>query len=209
MMSILELVQYFSIVFFSIVIHEYSHAWTANKLGDSTAKDLGRLSLNPLKHIDLVTTIMLPGVLMLLNLPPFGMAKPVPVNFSQLRNPKKSMIWVGVAGPIVNIAIAVFCSFFIRLNIVSPNNGMLLLAIFVNLVLAVLNMIPIPPLDGSRLVMGLLPHKYFLLYSRLERFGIMILALAIFYLNLFERIVLPIVNFLGYLLGVNFRGVLV
>jgi Zn-dependent protease len=206
--SSLALLKYFAVVFFSIVVHECSHAWVAYQLGDSTAKEAGRLTLNPLKHIDPFTTLMLPGLLMMLGLPPFGMAKPVPVNFSRLRNPQKNMMWVGISGPAMNIAIATLLSLVIRLPGISPNNELLLVAIFINLVLATLNMMPIPPLDGSRLVMGLLPRKYLIPYSRLERFGILILAVLIFYFHLFEYVVLPIVFFLGYVLGVNFVGIL-
>ncbi len=204
----LALLKYFAVVFFSIVIHECAHAWVAYKLGDPTAKEAGRLTLNPLKHIDPFTTLLLPGLLMLLHMPPFGMAKPVPVNFTRLRNPKKDMIWVGISGPTTNIAIAVLLSFLIRIHIFSPNNELILVAIFINLVLAVLNMIPIPPLDGSRLVMGLLPNRLAIMYSRMERFGIFVLAILIFYFKLFEYVVLPIVAFLAVILGINLTGIL-
>ncbi len=207
-LSSLALLKYFAVVFFSIVVHECAHAWVAYKFGDSTAKEAGRLTLNPLKHIDPFTTLMLPGLLMILGLPPFGMAKPVPVNFAQLRNPKQNMIWVGISGPAINVAIAAVLSLLIRFHLVAADNQLVLIGIFINLVLAVLNMMPIPPLDGSRLVMGLLPYKYMIPYSRLERFGILILAVLIFYFHLFEYVVLPIVFFLGYILGVNFMGIL-
>lgn len=202
----LKMLSYFAIVFFSIVMHECAHAWVAFKFGDPTAKEAGRLTLNPLKHIDPFTTLFLPGLLLFLHLPPFGMAKPVPVNFARLRNPKKNMIWVGVSGPITNVTIAIILSLLVHVRIFSVNNDLILMGIFINLVLAVLNMIPIPPLDGSRLVMGLLPDKLAIPYMKIERFGIFILAALIFYFNLFDYVVLPIVALLGYVLGINLTG---
>jgi Zn-dependent protease len=196
------------ILFSSIILHEYAHGWVAYQLGDPTAKQAGRLTLNPLKHIDLFGTILLPGVLILLrylgyDLFVFGWAKPVPVNFTRLRHPKKDMMWVGIAGPMTNISLAVFFSLLAK-TYSSPEYAEFFgFAVFINLLLAIFNLIPIPPLDGSRIVMGLLPDRYSLAYSRLERYGIFIVVVLL-YLGLFERVIVPIIAFFGQRLGVQF-----
>jgi len=196
------------ILFPAFVIHEYAHAWTANKLGDPTAKNAGRLTLNPLKHIDPFGSIVLPAILIVLRalgspLLPIAFAKPVPVNFLRLSNPKRDMILVGLAGPAINIIIAVGFSFLYRLSLPSIGKELITFIIIINLLLAIFNMIPIPPLDGSRLVMGLLPNSLLLQYSRLEKYGILIVFLLL-PLGLFEKIVWPIVKMSGQLLGVQF-----
>ena len=205
---IIDIVAIVIVVFSSIVLHEYAHGWSAYQLGDPTAKQAGRLTLNPFKHVDLFGTVLLPGILLALrflgyNTFVFGWAKPVPVNFSRLRNPKKDMMWVGLAGPAMNISLAVIFSLVLKIYPSSQYYEFFGFAVFVNLLLAVFNMIPIPPLDGSRLVMGLLPDRYFLLYSRLERRGILIVILLL-YFGLFEHGIVPTITFLGQLLGVQF-----
>jgi Zn-dependent protease len=196
------------ILFSAIVLHEYAHGWMANKLGDPTAKEAGRLTLNPIKHVDPVGTILVPGVLLALillgyNQFIFGWAKPVPVNFMRLRHPKRDMMWVGLAGPAINVALAIVFSQMLKLSLSPANRELIILAIFINLLLAIFNMVPIPPLDGSRLLMGLLPNNLAISYARLERYGLFIVV-GLLYVGLFERIVLPVVDFCGHLLGVNF-----
>ena len=197
------------ILFMSMVIHEYAHAWTANRLGDPTAKLAGRMTLNPIKHIDLFGTIILPITLIALRalgspFLPIALAKPVPVNFLRLNNPRRDMMLVGLAGPAVNVVLAIFLSLCLKLDLVAGIAQLISLAIFINLILAIFNMVPIPPLDGSRLVMGLLPRDLRLQYSRLERFGILI-VFALLPFGLFHKLVLPIVLYCGQILGVPFE----
>ena len=194
-------------VFFAVVLHECAHGWMANKLGDPTAKEAGRLTLNPLKHIDPVGTIILPGILIamrMLGYPSviFGWAKPVPVNFSRLRHPKRDMMWVGLAGPAVNIILAVIASQLIRINLPLKTFDTLYDIVIINLILAIFNMIPVPPLDGSRLVAGLLPDALARPYMRLEPYGLVI-VFGLLYLGAFKHVVVPIVDQLSNLLGVN------
>jgi Zn-dependent protease len=164
----------------------------ANRLGDPTAKQRGRLSLNPLVHIDPFMTIILPAMLLLFSGGRFaiGAAKPVPVSPYWLRNPKRDMIWVGLAGPFTNVAWAIVLIFIMKTGIFSPAHPLYLLlfiCMYINIVLLVFNLIPIPPLDGSRVVEGLLPDKYSEQYSSLRRYGF-ILLLVLIYFGVFGRL---------------------
>lgn len=185
----------------AIILHECAHGWVAYKLGDPTAKNAGRLTLNPLKHIDPFGTVILPLMLWLSGVTPFGWAKPVPVNPMNLAHPRRDMMWVGLAGPAVNVFLAVALSQFLRLDLLDTVRSIVQLAIVINLFLAVFNMVPVPPLDGSRLVMGLLPYRYAYLYSRLEPYGI-ILVFLLFIVGKFQRLLLPLIDYLASLLGV-------
>ena len=168
----------------------------------------GRLTLNPLKHIDPVGTLIVPGILLAMRsmgYPVFiiGWAKPVPVNFMALNNPRRDMMLVGLAGPAVNILIAMFFSLLLRLNLVEALQGILLLAVFINLLLASFNLLPIPPLDGSRLVMGLLSGTWLKLYRSLEPYGMLIVVLLL-YVGVLDEVVYPMINLFGKLMGVEF-----
>ncbi len=192
----------------AIVLHEFAHGWVANKLGDPTARLSGRLTLNPISHIDPVGTILVPGLLLFMFLSGmtkslflFGWAKPVPVNFARLNSPKRDMMLVAIAGPVVNIALAFVLAQVLRSETFTDYATILKWALEMNLVLAVFNMIPIPPLDGSRVVSGLLPNRLAYDYNRLEKWGIFIVILALNF-GLLDFIY-PVVEALAGLLGVS------
>ena len=190
----------------AVVIHEYAHGWVAWKLGDSTAKRAGRLTLNPLAHIDPIGTIFLPMILLVTHSPVvFGWAKPVPVDFRSLRNPKKDMVWVGLAGPTANIIMAILLSFVLKFFTITGSYAFLAIlssAILINLVLAVFNILPIPPLDGSRVAMGLLPPDIAMQYAKLEPYGFIIIF-GLLYLGIVGRVIWPLVTYLAQTLGVS------
>ncbi len=200
----MEFLEILLILFPSIILHEYAHGWAAWRLGDPTAKLAGRLTLNPLKHIDPFGTIILPAILLLMRAMGYssfilGWAKPVPVNFLKLRHPRRDTMLVGAAGPAVNIILAIFFAFLFRMHVSSSLNEVLELAIAINLLLALFNLIPIPPLDGSRLVAGLLPNRLAYWYSRLEGYGIFIVMILL-YLGVLRRFIFPMMDILLYYL---------
>ncbi len=181
-----------AIFLLTVTVHEVSHGLVAYYFGDPTAKQEGRLTLNPLKHIDPFWTVILPGLLFFSTGGRFaiGMAKPVPVDFARLHHPKKDMIWVALAGPAANIVFALVLTIALRLT----EQQLILYAIYFNLGLAVFNMIPIPPLDGSRVMAGLLPGKLALYYLRAEPYGFVII-LVLYFTGILVSWILPGVNF--------------
>jgi len=168
-------------VVLGITVHEVAHGWIARKLGDNTAFMLGRLTLNPLKHIDPVGTILIPGMLLLLQAGfLFGYAKPVPINWKNLRHPKRDMALVAAAGPGANLFMALAWALLIRLGLSLGESGLALVymgvaGITINIILMVLNLLPLPPLDGGRVMTGLLPGPWAYKFSRIEPYGFFIL----------------------------------
>jgi len=177
-------------VVFAITVHEVAHGWVAKKFGDNTASDLGRLTLNPIKHIDLVGTIILPALLLIsFTGYIFGWAKPVPVNPMNFKKPRQTMAIVALAGPVSNLLMAVAWALIMRIGVMVYTQNEIIgqpliytgvAGISINLVLALINLIPIPPLDGGRIVTGILPNQWAYYYNYLERFGFIILLVLLF-----------------------------
>ncbi len=193
----------------AITLHEAAHAWVAWKLGDNTAKGLGRVSFNPLVHIDPFGTVLLPLLLLISQSGfMFGYAKPVPVNFSRLCNPRIDMVWVAIAGPATNILLLIAAAILLNILGIIPAFARewfgqnLINMIMINAILAVFNMLPIPPLDGGRVAVGILPDILSRPLARLERYGMLIIIILIFIipmagryiginLNVFQYIIFP------------------
>lgn len=176
-------------VIFAITLHEAAHGFVARHFGDPTAWQMGRITLNPVRHIDPLGTLLVPALLLFFSKGQFlfGWAKPVPVDFGRLRHPKQDMLWVAAAGPGANLAMALAWAMVLKLAIVMPENAyslplaeMARAGINVNAMLMLLNLLPIPPLDGGRIAVSLLPHPFAWRFAQLERFGFPILLLLLF-----------------------------
>jgi len=194
-----KIVIYAPPVIFAITVHEAAHGYAAKHFGDMTAFHAGRITLNPIKHIDLFGTILLPAMTILLGGILFGWAKPVPVDFSRLRNPKKDMLWVAAAGPASNFVMAIFWAFVIKFSISAPEviaTPLFLMAkagISINIVLMVLNLLPLPPLDGGRIAVSLLPMRLARPFAQIERYGFIIL-MALLFTGVLNIILSPFIN---------------
>ncbi|MBN1234141.1 MAG: site-2 protease family protein [Candidatus Coatesbacteria bacterium] len=197
------------IILFSVVLHEASHGYMAYWLGDDTAKNAGRLTLNPIPHIDIFGTIILPGILLLMGLPVFGWAKPVPFNPANLRNPRRDSMWIAMAGPGSNLLLIMTCILLAKLlgnNLIyvaimksqGLNIGIIPSVLFagymINLVLMTFNLIPLPPLDGSKILMGLLPVDLAYNFSRIERFAPFLLIALLWFGSGFLNMLFNLVN---------------
>lgn len=191
----------------AVMLHEIAHGYVAYRLGDPTARALGRLSLNPLRHIDPVMTLLLPAVLIALGSPiVFGGAKPVPINPLYFKNPRRGMVWVALAGPVTNLLIGAVCiailhvvrfpetqstALIILMNLIAV---WLIYSVLINAVLAAFNLVPIPPLDGGRVAVGLLPRPLAILLARLEPYGLLI-VFALLSSGWLDRFLNPVVRF--------------
>ncbi len=186
-MQTLTLIFVLVILIFSIIIHECAHGVAAEHYGDSTARDMGRITLNNIPHLDPVGSLLLPGIMILMSLighsSPiiFGWAKPVPINPYNLNDPQKNMIWIGIAGPAANLALALVLSLICRIITIPLSLAAIVLfyGVTINLILAFFNLIPVPPLDGSRILTGLLSEEYAYKLSRLEPFGFILILILI------------------------------
>lgn len=191
-------------VLLALTFHEFAHGLMAYRLGDPTAKAAGRLTLNPLKHLDPLGTLAFFVI-------KIGWAKPVPVNPRYFRNPKKDMLWVALAGPLTNLALAVISALLTKLvwllaallpystmlkAILLPFNAMLVASVWINLVLCIFNFLPIPPLDGSKILMGMLPDQLAVSYQKIEKYGF-ILILILAFSGLLSRLILPLIGYVN------------
>jgi len=204
--KILSTVIQFAVILFALSVHESAHAWMANRCGDPTAKNLGRITLNPIPHIDLFGTIIFPVMLAIIGAPVFGWAKPVPVQIYNMRNPRRGNLYVSAAGPVSNFLLAIICIILFKIlkgagvfqlspfiDQLHPVALTLFYAIIINICLAIFNLIPIPPLDGSGIVESTLKGRALYYFDRIRPYGFLIL-LMIIYFNILDRIAAPILS---------------
>jgi len=204
---ILQLIILAPPILLALTVHEFAHGYVAYRLGDPTARTLGRLTLNPLKHLDPIGTIAFFFI-------KFGWAKPVPVNPRYFKNPTRDMLWVALAGPLTNLGLAIVSALIAKMlwiiaaiiphnsltdRVLIPLNGMLIASVWINLVLCVFNFLPVPPLDGSRIMYGLLPPDLARSYQKLEPYGF-IIVLVLAFSGMLSKVIVPIISFANSML---------
>lgn len=195
-------------VLLAVTLHEVAHGWAARELGDDTAETLGRLSFNPLKHVDPVGTVLVPGLLYAVAGIVFGWAKPVPVNWDKLRNPRRDMALVALAGPLANVVMLLAWAAVAKFGLSYGQDYFMatgLAGIMINAVLIALNLLPVPPLDGSRVVSALLPAEMALRYGRIEPYGLIILLVLIFS-GALDRLMKPTMDVIGWVMQTLLSG---
>ncbi|HYC79591.1 MAG TPA: site-2 protease family protein [Candidatus Binatia bacterium] len=209
-----SLVSFIFILLFSVIFHEVAHGLMAYRLGDPTAKFAGRLTLNPIPHIDLFGSILLPALLYLAHLPVFGAAKPVPVNYNNLSNIRRDMFLVSIVGPLTNLLLAAIAAAVYRLapDLSALGERLVLETVYLNVVLAVFNMLPIPPLDGSKVlasILGYVDHNLMYRLLDFERFGFILLFVFIMIPQLLQTVLLPpVIAIMQFFVGDPFPLVL-
>lgn len=199
-------------VLFAITLHEVAHGWVALKLGDRTAQMMGRLTLNPIKHVDPIGTLVVPGILLLLGGFIFGWAKPVPVSYQNLRKPKTDMAWVALAGPMANLVMATIWALVAKIGLSLAQSGVVMAeammfmgvaGVLINAMLMMLNLLPLPPLDGGRVLVSMLPGPIGWQVSRMEPYGFIIL-LALLYFGILGMVLWPLISGLLSMLALIF-----
>lgn len=192
------------VLLISITFHEYAHGWMAYKLGDPTPAASGRLTLNPLAHIDPFGTIILPILLLVISKGAlsFGYAKPVPINPYHFKNPRKDIMWVGIAGPLANFLIAFILSLMLKMGIPAFFEDVIIWGIIINLILGIFNLIPIPPLDGSKIIASFLPYRLSCGYLKLQIYGFIFIILLI-NLGFFNLFIIPAIKVIFSLWGIG------